>query len=346
METQIKRTPKYILIRDALKEEIFDGRLEFISESRIIQRFGVSASTAMKVLNCLKDEGLLVRKVGKGSIVNHPSRKKAKEIGILFFDMYDARDAFISEVVAGFERRARGKNYHLHFYTTRAKSLTGNDSAFSYLVLNRKIDGLLVLSPIPAADISFFKEKKLPFVVVNNKYTSIEINMVAFDHEQIIYEVCAALKRRGHTKMGLIAGPMGKKEIQRTSDRTIRGYKQFFKDNLLPYNENYIQSRDYAEADGYEMMERFFSLPEQERPGAVIVSNISAGPGIRRYLERNPWKPEAVFYSSNSAEHPNSVQFPYDSLGKAAFDILEKQINSYHSEDFENLNLEARMFFG
>jgi DNA-binding GntR family transcriptional regulator len=60
MKTRIeKRRPIiYIEIKEILKKEILSGRLNLLSESKIIHQFKVSSTTARRVLNDLEEEGV------------------------------------------------------------------------------------------------------------------------------------------------------------------------------------------------------------------------------------------------------------------------------------------------
>ena len=64
-----RKKPAYIKIKEIIREQIFSshGKAHFLSESQIIGDFRVSATTARKVLDELQNEGLVERKVGKGS---------------------------------------------------------------------------------------------------------------------------------------------------------------------------------------------------------------------------------------------------------------------------------------
>lgn len=74
---------KYLSICEGLRKEILDGKYPFgtpfPSVVAVIRRFGISRLTAVKVINRLKDEGLLQSQWGRGTFVAQRSRK----IGII-----------------------------------------------------------------------------------------------------------------------------------------------------------------------------------------------------------------------------------------------------------------------
>jgi len=71
-----KREPLYKGIKEVLKNDILKRKIGLLSESKIIHQFKVSSTTARRVLNELEEEGFIERKVGKGSIVVLPFKKR------------------------------------------------------------------------------------------------------------------------------------------------------------------------------------------------------------------------------------------------------------------------------
>src|SRR3954470_18146241 len=68
--------PLYAQVRDALRAEILDGRLQpdekLLSESEMTAAYGVSRITVRQALGDLQKEGLIVRLQGKGAFVSQP----------------------------------------------------------------------------------------------------------------------------------------------------------------------------------------------------------------------------------------------------------------------------------
>lgn len=328
MKGIISEKPKYWEIKEEIKEDILKGKIERLSESRIIHQFKVSSTTARRVLNDLEEEGLLERVVGKGSIVIYPSRKKVKELGVIFFDIFDPNQPFISEIVEGIEEKSKDKGYHLHLYTTRKSPISENHhSSLYHLIVRRKIDGIFILSPISKIDIKFIKKERIPFVVIGNRYDEPEVPTVIFDYEGCIKKVCNILIRKGYKKIGIITGIREEDGIKRSGYFCLKGYKEFLNREGIDYEEVLIKEKENVEEEGYKGMEEFYLLNEKDRPEAIITTSSNLSKGAMKFLkEREGWDVLIIPITDKEIEHSIYVKCSYKEIGKVSFEILEKQI--------------------
>lgn len=85
--------PKYMQMSQSLLYEINTGKFKpgekFYSEAELKKKFNVSSITAIKALQCLANEGYLVRYQGKGTYVSRARKGKA----VKFSDIEKYRDA-------------------------------------------------------------------------------------------------------------------------------------------------------------------------------------------------------------------------------------------------------------
>lgn len=324
-----KRRPVYQVIKEKIKEGIFSSKLTDLSESQIIHKFGVSNTTARKVLNDLEEEGLIERKAGKGSSVVFNKEKEIKEVGVIFFDIYDTGNPYISNILQGIEEKSKSKNYNLHIFTTRHNSISKNKNLSIYhIITKRKIDGLFILSPIPPCDIELLVDEKIPFVSVGNDYYKYNIPTVLFDYKGTMKEIGSDLLEMNYRKIGVITGPRGEKGIMRGSDYFLIGYKEFLKENNLPYNKQlFLTIEKYNEEVGYKTAEYLYSLGN-ERPDAIIVTSYITGKGISKFIQgKKDWQPFVILFSEKEITSPYYIFTPYNILGKSAFELLGRYIN-------------------
>ncbi len=328
-----KRKPAYQIIKEKIKEDIFSSKLIGLSESQIIHKFGVSNTTARKVLNDLEEEGLIERKVGKGSSVILNKEKEIKEVGAIFFDIYDPREPYISGVLEGIEEKSKSKNYNLHIFTTRHNSISKNKNFSIYhIITKRKIDGFFILSPIPSYDIELLLNEKIPFVSVSNDYYEYNIPTVLFDSREIIKKIGKDLLEMNYRKIGIITGPKGERGITRGSDYFLTGYKEFLQENNLSYNKEFFLPAEYSEEEGYKKTEKLYSLGN-EKPDAIIVTSYIFSKGVLKFIqEKNDWEPFIVLFSEKEIDSPYYIYVSCKRLGEAAFDLLEKNINKLNGE--------------
>ena len=85
--------PKYQQIKQSLLYEINNGKFQpgdkFYSEAELKKKYNVSGITAIKALQCLTNEGYLVRYQGRGTYVSKARRGKI----VKFSDIEKYRDA-------------------------------------------------------------------------------------------------------------------------------------------------------------------------------------------------------------------------------------------------------------
>jgi GntR family transcriptional regulator len=77
--------PLYVRLKEALRQAITSGRAPgdpFPSEAQIEAHYGISRTTVRQALSALADEGLIVRRQGKGNVVAEP-KKLIVECGLL-----------------------------------------------------------------------------------------------------------------------------------------------------------------------------------------------------------------------------------------------------------------------
>lgn len=326
MEKLKEKTPIYARIKQELKEDILAGETKIFSEREIIYKYNVSNTTARRVLNELEDEGLLERKRGYGSIVRTPGKSLNKELGIVFFNIYDSREPFISGIVKGIEEKAREENYHLHIYTTREKPILSNkNSLFYHLISKRKIDGLIILSPLSLADVRFFVKERIPVVSVYNVYP-IDISSVSFNFKDAIKDICEILWSSGKRKIAVVTGAEGKEGIKRSREYVIEGYKEFLGSKGIRCEDGLIKENVITQEDGYKIMEEYHSLSEDKRPDAIIFVSVMAGEGALRFKYSDNWKPLVIPCVDRYISYPFYIYLPYEKLGGVAFELLKKQI--------------------
>ncbi len=71
--------PRWQQIAEVIRGRISDGTYPpdtLVSESRVMQEFGVAKMTARKAIAALRSEGLLVTTTGMGSFVTEPSARE------------------------------------------------------------------------------------------------------------------------------------------------------------------------------------------------------------------------------------------------------------------------------
>jgi len=301
--------PKYVEINERLRKEIENNRIKVLSERHIIHKFNVSSITARRVLNDLEDEGYIERKVGKGSIVI----EKINEVGVISYDIREAFNSFIPEIIEGIEEEAEKERYYIHLYTTRRKSIIQTKSSLYHLIDKRKLSGVLILSPLPEDDIRFLKERDIPFVVIANYYPDIKCSYVIYDYKGITKQICRMLYRRGKRRIGILISQKGEYGTKRSGDLMYEGYEGFLK-------EEGIKDGTILEMKGRINMRELIDAMKKV-DSMIIGSTIVSDNVLRRKMGGN-----FILYTHKDVDDPRVVYFPLKDYGKIGFDVLNRLI--------------------
>ncbi len=95
------RIPKYLLIKNELKNEIISGVYtsgdKFYSEKELTHKFNVSSITVIRAIQELTNEGFLVRIQGKGTFISKARKRKLVEFSdVELFEISDDRVTVLS----------------------------------------------------------------------------------------------------------------------------------------------------------------------------------------------------------------------------------------------------------
>lgn len=322
--------PAYQRIKSVLRAEILDGKQETLSESRIIRRFDVSSATARRVLNELEDEALLVRKVGKGSVVQRPSDKTIKELGAVFFDIFSVQDMFVGDIIRAIEEKAKAVHFHLHLYTTRARGIANSpDLSLHHLIVQRRIDGLFLLSPLPVEDVRFLLDTRIPCVALANRYPDLPIPSVTSDFTPAVLNAGRRLLAMGHRRIGLVSGPAQPSNIESGRNFMMTAYQSLLEHLHLPDNSELLQKTDLSESGGHQAMTAWYQLPADQRPQAMLVTSVKQSLGVHAFLNEHPdWRPFAIYMAEQHDDFAVYLFSSSDALGRAAYDLIQAYIQS------------------
>ncbi|MCV3773674.1 LacI family DNA-binding transcriptional regulator [Enterobacter sp. RD4-1-1] len=137
-----------------------------------------------------------------------------------------------SEQLQGMENVARAAGYSLVIATTDYDS--ERELAVLENMLRQRVDGLVltVANALNSPCLALLKRESLPVVLVHNPSAPAHFITVSVDNHRAMYQATHHLLALGHTRIGMLAGPM------RQSDRALlryQGYRQAMIDsNHLP----------------------------------------------------------------------------------------------------------------
>jgi LacI family transcriptional regulator len=130
--------------------------------------------------------------------------RRSENIGILFFpsciDLF--LSPFYSSVAAGAERVLSARNYNFLLAGTEWK---GEDLRLPKFIIERSVDGVLLLGKIPKALLESLQETELPFVLLDHELPDPSIDMVVTDNYSGAVAAVRRLLEAGHRRIAMLA---------------------------------------------------------------------------------------------------------------------------------------------
>ena len=199
---------KYFVVYETLKREILSGKFRahsaFPSKAMIVRRFGIANLTAVRVLELLKQEGLVVAQQGRGTFV--AKRVLSRKIGLLVPGV--AYTEFFPPVVDEISRIAQRQNYSLllgNLCSLDIDVLASQSKNLAHQLVNEKVDGVIFqpVEKLSTADevnreiLSIFKQANIPVVLtdydVSPSPVRSEYDVVGINNFDAGYRVAAHL---------------------------------------------------------------------------------------------------------------------------------------------------------
>ncbi len=217
-------------------------------------------------------------------------------------------------------------------------------------LLNYGVDGLII-SPLQGSDIDFSYLANLirddyPLVTLN-AVQNYPTNVVDINNMEAAYKAVSYLIDLGHKRIAYFAGPY----FSAHSNERLQGYQKSLIDKNLPIQKNCIVEVGSYIENGYAKGIEFFSQND-DFPTAVLCYNDLVAIGlVNALLDLNIQVPEQVSIIGfddmdfcKSFRIPlTTVQIPAYEIGKAAAELLVKQINHRSKPLNEKVILEASL---
>jgi len=311
----------------------------------VAKHAGVSTSTVSHVLNQTRyvSEDITARvKKAVDEIHYAPSAlarslklKNTRTFGML---VTTSTNPFFAEVVKGVERRCYEQGYNLLLCNTE-----GNLERLRFnidMLLQKRVDGLLLMSDeIISQHLDIFaRHKAVPTVVMDCGETHFPADKIQDNSYLGGYLAANYLIKKGHTQIGCITGPRGK----RAPEKRLAGYKQAMRDAGLTINENWLASNNFECAGGQQAFESILS--KGALPSAIFVCNDMMAMGVLNSASRHgisiPDDLSIIGYDDIKIAQfftPSltTIHQPKFNLGRKAFDTLLDKIQSNRETDLQ-----------
>jgi DNA-binding LacI/PurR family transcriptional regulator len=272
--------PAYQQITRVLRQEITDGRYSpgtpFVTQRALCERFGVSSTTAVRVLNDLAAEGLVSRRRGRGTFVAAPERPPADRAdrtadAVISCIVHNLDNSYVGRILGGIESVRADLGYRLQL-TDSAESSQREDDA----LLEAASSGVAGVLLYPAqgrehtAGLAELRRRGIPVVMLDRYRPDVVTDAVLVDNEDLGYRLTKRLLALGHQRIATLWS-----ETDCTSvDERLGGHLRALREHQLPIYAELTALRPFQTLDPAGRRHLLGGLLDQpEPPTALLCAN-------------------------------------------------------------------------
>jgi GntR family transcriptional regulator of arabinose operon len=191
-----RSTPLYRQVRDAIAREIEEKNLApnsaYLSESRVMERFGVSRVTARQAFQLLEREGYLYRVQGKGTFIAPHDVKPAKTVALLATCvLQNGVDAVMLRAIEDYLNA-----YDINLVVCNCDNSLAKAERYVKRLITSGIDGLIYMA-VPS-DGTYGKNAELMRFVINHGVPVVQLDRYSPELEGMVASVRPDNERGGY----------------------------------------------------------------------------------------------------------------------------------------------------
>lgn len=264
-------------LRTLIARNEYEAGQLFITQREVCERYGVSMTTAVRALNALVAEGLLVRRQGVGTFVADrdpgaatPTRTDDPATPTLTCILH-GHGPHQTQILMGAEAVCTRHHYRLVYVNSNAAAR--DEAAALRRAISDGTSGVILYPVDTGTDLQALAEVEqagIPVVLIDRYLREHPTDVVEPDHFDIGYRLTAELIRLGHTRIATLWS-----ETRCTSvlDR-LSGHLQALREYGLPILSEFTAMRDFehqTERDRQAQLRRWRSGAHP--PTVLLCSN-------------------------------------------------------------------------
>ncbi|GAA4202228.1 GntR family transcriptional regulator [Actinocatenispora rupis] len=274
--------PLYQRIKAELRAAVGRGEYEpgspFVTQRELCERYGVSTTTAVKALNDLVAEGLLVRRRGRGTFVAEQAERTAGSgaPSAVACIVHGLPGAHVSNLVSGVESVCSELGYRMYLADTARRDVhasPGREARALQEAIDSDVAGI-VLYPVEGQHnmelLGEVQRRGIPLVLVDRYRTDIPTDAVVVDNFAIGYQLTRHLIDAGHERILTL---WSETKVTSVQDR-LTGHVQALRERGLPIIPALTALRPYGEQpESVRLALLQSALDSAEPPTAALCAN-------------------------------------------------------------------------
>lgn len=254
--------------------------------------------------------------------------KKTGNIGaIIYREHKRVTSQFYSPIIEAIIEGAKEAGYGLFIMTDEDIEVPAAEA-----FIERRVDGVILISTIGEKVIRRFKEQDVPVVLVNHVTSLKDIPYIIIDEYKGVYEGIKYLIGKGHSRISYIGGPL----TARCYIKRFEAYIAAMEDAGLIPDSDLISFGESVYENGYISMKKFLELKEEDRPTAVFAANDMMAVGAMRAIYEAGFKVpddmelmgfDDIEFSKYTIPSLSTIHVPKEQMGRKAVCMLKKLID-------------------
>jgi DNA-binding LacI/PurR family transcriptional regulator len=271
--------PKYKRIYEKLREQLTDGTYnegnKLPSEKELVERFGASRPTVRRALAQLESEGLILRRMGSGTVVTQQSSHKSHVFGLLIPEL--GMTEIFEPICQGISQAQVGGQHDLLWGPTFSQS--GSEEAQAQQLcryyIDRKVSGVF-FAPMEhfagddEVNLSItwaLDEAQIPVILLDRDVALFparsKYDVVGIDNVRAGYMLAEHLLVTGSHRVAFLAKPYS----AHTVDARIAGYLAALRAHLGPEAQALVKWTDPGDVAAVR------EFLNKAQPDAILCAN-------------------------------------------------------------------------
>lgn len=239
-------------------------------------------------------------------------------------------DAFIIQVMSSVEKALKDCEMFM-VVVSAASDADFSESVYASLVMEGRVDGVIVLTPVYNPDYFFeLKKRNIPVVLLDQHEVNLQAPTVSVDNFTGGYEATMSLIKAGARNVAHISGA----EQFESSQERMRGYIKAVRDSGIEPGDNLIIKGDFTVACGFGAVQNW--VTSGSLPDAVFAADDNTAFGVlnaaQAYGISVPKQLAVIGYD----DHPfasmlrprlSTVKQPAEEIGASGVQLLMDIIN-------------------